>query len=89
PSVHTLDVPDSFNTILVGSAQPTSITTLAAHRDRLPAESPLALRRALAAAVEGARPSVPSDVLFTDDRAPVETIINQMVIDYLLSGSLR
>ncbi len=87
PSVHTLDVADSFNTILIGSAQPTSITTLAAHRDRLPDESPLALRRALTAAIDGARPSVPSNVLFTDDRAPVEAIINQMVIDYLLGSA--
>jgi len=87
PSVHTLDVADSFNTILIGSAQPTSITTLAAHRDRLPDEAPLALRRALTAAIDGARPSVPSNVLFTDDRAPVETIINQMVIDYLLGSA--
>lgn len=86
PSVHTLDVADSFNTILVGTAQPTSITTLAAHYANLPPEAPLPLRRALAAAISGARPSVPSNVLFTDDRAPVETIINQMVIDYLLSS---
>lgn len=86
PSVHTLDVADSFNTVLVGTAQPTSITTLAAHYANLPSESPVPLRRALAAAISGARPSVPSNVLFTDDRAPVETIINQMVIDYLLSS---
>ncbi|MFQ3534831.1 MAG: fused MFS/spermidine synthase [Aggregatilineales bacterium] len=84
PSVHTIDVADSFNTILVGTAQPTSITTLAAHYTNLLPEAPVALRRALAAAVSGARPSMPSNVLFTDDRAPVETIINQMVIDYLL-----
>ncbi len=87
PSVHTIDVADSFNTILVGTAQPTSITTLAAHYANLPPEAPAALRRALAAAISGARPSIPSNVLFTDDRAPVETIINQMVIDYLLGRS--
>ncbi len=88
PSVHTIDVPDSFNTLLIGTAQPTSITTLAANRDRLPEDAPAPLRRAIETAISGARPSIPSDVLFTDDRAPVETIINQMVIDYLL-GSAR
>lgn len=85
-SVHTLDVPDSFNTILIGTARPTSLTTLAAHYADLPPEAPAPLRRALASAISGARPSIASDVLFTDDRAPVETIINQMVIDYLLGG---
>ncbi len=85
-SVHTLDVPDSFNTILIGTAQPSSLATLAAHYADLPPEAPAPLRRALASAISGARPSVASDVLFTDDRAPVETIINQMVIDYLLGG---
>ncbi|PJF36134.1 MAG: spermine synthase [Candidatus Thermofonsia Clade 1 bacterium] len=87
PSVHTLDVPESFNTLLIGTAQPTSITTLAAHYANLSPDAPQPLRRALSAAISGARPSIASEVLFTDDRAPVETIINQMVIDYLLGSS--
>lgn len=86
PTVHTLDVPSSFNTILVATMQPTQAANLAANRAALPASASPLLLRALDTAIAALRPTVASDVLFTDDRAPVETIINSMVVDYLLGG---
>ncbi len=86
PSVHTIDVPNSFNTILVGTVSKTEALNLAANLAALPADASPLLRTAMETAVQSIRPSVASTVLFTDDRAPVETIINSMVIDFLMGG---
>lgn len=86
PTVHTIDIPGSFNTILVGTATPTQAADLGANLAALPESAHPALRAALRTAIGGLRPTVASDLIFTDDRAPVETIVNEMVIDYLTGG---
>ncbi len=86
PSVHTIDVPSSFNTILVGTVTRTDAANLAENRAALPAESNALLKTALDTAIRAVVPTAASNVLFTDDRAPVETIINSMVVDFLVSG---
>ncbi|NJL94786.1 MAG: fused MFS/spermidine synthase [Anaerolineae bacterium] len=89
PSVHRIDVPDSLNTILVATRQPTDPANLAANRARLdPVPHPL-LAEVLTDAVAGQRPITPSDLVFTDDRAPVETLINDMTLQYLLNGNIE
>ena len=88
PSVHTMDVPDSYNTILVATRQPTSAQNLAANLAALPANAHPVLREALSAAVDALRPTTTSDVRFTDDRAPVESIVDSMVIEFLLTGGI-
>lgn len=91
PSVHTLDVPNSFNTILVATRQPTTPNHLIANYNRLNADAgtPVLLNTALETAVVALRPTVRSELLFTDDRAPVETIINTMVLEFLLGGGAQ
>lgn len=86
PTVHTIDVPNSFNTILVATMLPTSAANLSENLNALPADSPALLRTALQTAVGAIHPTRASDLVFTDDRAPVETIINSMLIDFLTSG---
>ncbi len=86
PTVHTIDVPNSFNTILVGTVARTLPANLEANLKALPPDSPPLLRTALNAAVHALRPSVASEMVFTDDRAPVETIVNSMLIDFLAMG---
>lgn len=83
PSVHAVDVPGTLNTILVATMQPTSPDNLAQNLAQLGTADPL-LRAALETAVVNQVPINPSDVIFTDERAPVETIIDSLVIRYLL-----
>lgn len=83
PSVYTLDVPESFNTILIATVKPTTLENLSRNRSALPQDAHPLLIQALDTAAKSVRPTVASDVLFTDDRAPVETIINDMVVRYL------
>ncbi len=89
PTVHTLDVPAAYNTILVATRQPTSAANLQANLAALPPDAPPILRQALELGVTSLRPTVASDVRFTDDHAPVERLVDAMVVDFLLRGGLE
>lgn len=89
PTVHTLDVPNSYNTILVATRQPTTSQNLLQNLEALPDDAPPILVRALQNGVAALRPTVASDTRFTDDHAPVEAIVDRMVIDFLLHGGLN
>ncbi|NLX09735.1 MAG: fused MFS/spermidine synthase [Chloroflexi bacterium] len=89
PTVHTIDVPGSYNTILVVTRQPTESGNLQANLDALPADVHPVLREALQTAVSGLRPTVISDLRFTDDHAPVEAIVDSMVIEFVLEGGIN
>jgi hypothetical protein len=86
PSVHAMDVPSSFNTILVATLQPTSADNLSANLSALPVDAAPLLRDTLALAERTLVPVQASDVVFTDDRAPVESLVDSLVINFLLSG---
>lgn len=85
PTVHAIDVPGSLNTILVATAQPTTSANLEHNFAELDESVDPLLRAALETAVANQVPINPSDVIFTDERAPVETIIDSLVLRYLLS----
>lgn len=84
PAVHTIDVPGSLNSILVATVRPTSSADLAINVAQLTPDTPPLLRAALETAAQNLVPNQTSDVIFTDERAPVETIIDSIVIRYLL-----
>jgi spermidine synthase len=84
PSVHTIDVPGSLNSILVATVQPSSGDGLARWLDDPSLSKDDLLYEALQSAADNRTPTVASEVLFTDQRAPVETIIDSIVIRYLL-----
>ena len=84
PAVHAIDVPYSFNTMLVGTQSVTTPENLAANLVALPASVHPLLWDTLALAYQSVVPINPSDVVFTDNRAPVETMINAMIIEYVL-----
>ncbi|MAU02043.1 MAG: spermine synthase [Anaerolineaceae bacterium] len=85
PTVHAIDVPGSLNTILVATMQPTTLDNLTQNLIGLDESVDPLLRVALETAVTNHVPNHPSDVIFTDERAPVETIIDSLVLRYLLS----
>lgn len=84
PAVHTIDVPYSFNTMLAATQTPTTTENLAVNLVALPEDAHPFLRDALTIAYESLVPTTPSDLIFTDDRAPVETLINAMVLEFIL-----
>jgi spermidine synthase len=84
PTVHAIDVPGSLNTILVGTVQETDAANLARNMARLaPGRDPL-LYAALETASANLVAPTASEVVFTDERAPLETIVDSLVLRYLL-----
>ncbi len=81
PSVHAIDVPGSFNTLLVATVQPTAPENLAANRALL--TDPV-LQQIVNEARANLREVEPGGMVFTDDRAPVEMLTHLVVLDYLL-----
>jgi spermidine synthase len=86
PSVHAMDVPGAYNTILVATAQPTSDDNLRINLANLPADANPMLRAVLQMGTESLVPVMASDVVFTDNHAPVETMVDSLVLNFLLSG---
>jgi len=86
PTVHAIDVPGTLNTILVATRQPTTAEALAAHLAALPPDADPLLRDALRTAAANLAPISAGGTVFTDDRAPVETISDSIVIRYLLEA---
>ena len=86
PSVHAMDVPLSFNTILVATRRPTQGANLAQNLDNLPPNANPILVNALALGTQQLVDIHVSDTIFTDDRAPVETLVDSLVLNFLLTG---
>jgi len=89
PSVHVVDVPASFNTIVYATMQPTEPGDLVANLDRLQTEGadPL-LVDVLARTLGNLQPTPSSTVVFTDDRAPIEQLTNAVALQFLLTGDM-
>ncbi|GAC1452742.1 MAG: fused MFS/spermidine synthase [Ktedonobacterales bacterium] len=83
PSVYTFNVPDTFNTEIMATVQPTSIATLRANLAAVPPGS--LLGTVAQEAVPQARVALAErgGIIFTDDRAPVEQLIDQLLLDYV------
>lgn len=87
PSVHVIDVPYAFNTILVATNQPTEPEYLLENLSFIP-EDQVALRSILNIASEGLTSLGTSNTQFIDDRAPIETLVDSLVLNFLLYGDL-
>ncbi|MFN2136435.1 MAG: spermidine synthase [Candidatus Promineifilaceae bacterium] len=84
PTVHAIDVPGALNTILVATMQETSAENLNQNLSALAPDADPLLRSVLETAVASQVPAAAGEVVFTDDRAPVETIIDSLVLRFLL-----
>lgn len=87
PSLYLVDVPASFNSILYATVQPTEAANLVANLVQLEqVGAPGPLIEVLNRAVENFRSVPDSEVVFTDDRAPVERLVNSIVLHFVLGG---
>ena len=84
PSAHVIRVPDSFNSVVVATVQPSEASNLLLNLPHL-AGNEFLYQTALAA-VENLRPTEPSAVVFTDDRASIELMTNALVFDFVLGA---
>ncbi len=85
PSVYTFNVPDTFNTEVMATMAPTSLSTFRANLATaqgpiLPEVASEVLPVAQAAHAE------PGGIVFTDDQAPVEQLTDQLLLSYIQQG---
>jgi hypothetical protein len=79
-----MDVPNSFNTVVVATVAPTEGDNL---QDNLPLlEGSEFLHRTASRAIENLRPTEASSVVFTDDRASIELLTNLLLVNLALKG---
>ncbi len=91
PTIHVMDVPNTFNSIIFATVQPT-------HRDNLLANflylqqrqdvAPLLLD-SMQLTIANLQPSPEPGIIFTDDQAPIEWLTNNMVLSFLLNSNLE
>jgi len=87
PSVHLVDVPGSFNSLLYATREPTQATNLVENLLALEEQgAPPELLDVLNRAALNIRTTPDTDIIFTDDRAPVERLINSIVLQFALGG---
>jgi hypothetical protein len=84
PSAHVINVPQSFNAVVVATVQPTEAGNLAANLPVI-GESDFLHVTALQA-LDNLHATEPSQVVFTDDRAPIELMTNALLFDFILGG---
>ncbi len=91
PSVHIMDVPESFNSIIYASNQPTEMSNLAANLAILEQSKTIhpLLLESLRRVVTNQQPTPQNGIVFTDDLSPIEWITNSMVLRFVLSDEMQ
>lgn len=91
PSIHIMDIPGTLNTMIFATKQPTAPENFATNLSLLSQSAdvnPLLLT-AMQTTFANMKGSYQTTQVFTDDRAPIEWIVNDMVIRFALSGQLE
>jgi spermidine synthase len=89
-SVHVVDVPQTFNTIVYATVQSTSPENLVLNELELAASGSHALLiDILRRSADNLMPTPDADVVFTDDRAPIEQLTNSIALRFMLSDQMN
>ncbi|HEY70160.1 MAG TPA: spermine synthase [Anaerolineae bacterium] len=90
PSVHVVDVPGAFNSIVYATVEPSSSENLVRNLEMLQERDdvhPL-LIDVLRRTAENLQPTPETEIVFTDDKAPVEQLVNSIVLRYVLGSGM-
>jgi predicted membrane-bound spermidine synthase len=91
PSIYTVDIPGSLNTMIFATRQETKPENLAVNLVTLsqnPTVHPLLLA-SMQVAFANLKTDYETTQVFTDDHAPIEWIVNDMVIRFILGGGTQ
>ncbi|MHC1741286.1 MAG: spermidine synthase [Anaerolineaceae bacterium] len=89
-TLYVSDLPESYNSMLFATAEPTNIQNFRDNYAQLYAnkQTPNFLLEIMAQTYAGLYTQTETGIVFTDDLAPIEQITNSMVLNYLLSGKV-
>jgi spermidine synthase len=91
PSVHIMNIPGTLNSMIFATKQPTRPEDFAANLVALsqdPSTHPLLLS-AMQVTFASLQPTYETTTVFTDDLAPIEWIVNDMVIRFVVGGEVE
>jgi predicted membrane-bound spermidine synthase len=91
PSIHIMDIPNTLNSIVYASVQPTSVDDLFANYNALNVRGdvhPLLLT-AISSTIVNIQPGYEPTQVFTDDKAPIEWLTNNLIVNFLLHGDVE
>jgi len=89
PTIHVMDIPNTFNSIIYATVQPTQQDNLLANFLYLKQRrdvNPLLLD-SMQLAIANLHPPPGHGTVFTDDQAPIEWLTNNMVLSFLLNSN--
>jgi predicted membrane-bound spermidine synthase len=86
PGVYTFNVPDTFNTEVMATNSPTSLQGFLTNLNTIPRGTDLGEVADEVAPVAQAAHAEPGGVVFTDDRAPIEQLTDQLLLNYISNG---
>ncbi len=91
PSVYVMDLPNSFNSIVFATRQPTQVEYLQQNfvsLVQLP-QTPALLLDTMAITLTNLQPTPISDTIYTDDLTSIEWLTNDLVMDFFMGSDLE
>ena len=86
PSVYVFNLPGTFNTEIMATMQPTSLSTFQNNLRAAPASSMMSTVASELLPLASVGHPQPHGIVFTDDRAPIEQLTDQLILNYLQQG---
>ncbi|PWH16164.1 MAG: spermine synthase [Anaerolineae bacterium] len=91
PSIYVMDLPDTFNSVIYATKSPTRVENL--YQNLLAFYQRQDIHPLLIEVMQRfvlyQQPVPESQIVFTDDRAPIEWMTNQLMIKFLFSGEME
>jgi spermidine synthase len=90
PSAHVMDIPETFNSMLFATKQPSTTTNLTVNLLRITNETstPPLLLRAAQVTYTSLQPDPTGGMVYTDDLSPVEWVTNSLIINFIVGGGV-
>lgn len=91
PSIYVMDIPNTFNSIIYATLQPTLAEDLRANLAVFMVRSdvnPL-LTESMAMAWANLQPAPKYTIVFTDDLSPIEWMTNNLILNFILHGEMN
>ena len=91
PSIYVMDIPNTFNSMIYATLQPTdainlerNLATLTGRKD-----TNALLVDSITLTLSNLQAAPKNTVVFTDDRSPIEWITNTMILNFILQGEME
>ncbi len=91
PSIYVMDIPDTFNSIVYATLQPTQASDLFDNLSRLSqaeGRQPL-LIDSMTLTWGNLQPAPQKTIVFTDDLSPIEWMTNNLILNFILKGEME